>query len=208
MSRQVSGSEKSLINAIREGDVPNPQLLDWNNWQVWRRDIGLRPVVARDGFVTSTTTELALWKSVMNDIYGEDWSLQLARGDQPLEAAGEEPEPQGVSQQTREPGLGVAQPLVPAAVAGAPVVLGPLEARQQASEPGLGVAQPLVPAAAAAAPTTPLRRAVEVGDGPGSGDGPEKGPGSGLASPDPSWSNQNPGTPTTLNQNVLKSIQS
>ena len=60
MSRQVSGSEKTLINAIREGDVPNPPLLDWNNWQVWRRDLGLRPVVARDGFVTSTTTELAL----------------------------------------------------------------------------------------------------------------------------------------------------
>ena len=116
----------------------------------------------------------------MDEFYGDNWAYLLVTG--------ENPEPQGASQQTREPGL------VPATIAGAPEVpqqasepglvpaaaAGAAEAFQQASEPGLE------PAAAAGAPTTPLRRFVDGGDGPGSGEqlaaGGLAGPGSGLPS--------------------------
>ena len=154
MAQQVSGSDKTLIVAIRDGDVPAPPLLDWNNFQIWRRDIGLRPVVARDGYVTSTTTELALWKSVMNDLHGDDWLLNLARGEPPeaAAAAGEPPQP-------REPSP------VPAAGAGDPTtptrrpaiaVDGPGsgELPPGAAEPGSGIPSP-APSWSSRAPGTP-----------------------------------------------------
>ena len=75
---QVSGSTKTLLDAIRDGDVPKPPLLRWNDWQRWRRASGKRPTVAKDGETTNSTQESALWKSVMLELYGTDWTLQLA----------------------------------------------------------------------------------------------------------------------------------
>ena len=80
MAQQVSGSEKTLLNAIRDGDIERPRLMQWNDWQIWRRDVGRRPTAARDGRSTTTTVESALWKSIMCELYGDDWLLRLAQG--------------------------------------------------------------------------------------------------------------------------------
>ena len=98
MARQVSGSEKSLVQAIRDGDVERPALIDWNGFQVWRSQNGRRPLVATDGYTTTTTQESALWKAVMADLYGENWTMILAQG-------GVEPRETGTPLPPREPRL-------------------------------------------------------------------------------------------------------
>ena len=74
---QVSRSDKTLLEAIRASDVPTPALMRWNDWQVWRRDFGRRPTISTDGHALSQAQESALWKSVMLELYGPDWSVQL-----------------------------------------------------------------------------------------------------------------------------------
>ena len=74
---EVSGSTQTLKQAIAEGDVEPPRLLEWNAWQKWRRDAGKRPTQRVDGRTTSNTEEAALWKATMEDRYGSDWSMQL-----------------------------------------------------------------------------------------------------------------------------------
>ena len=81
MAHQVSGSEKTLLEAIRDGEVPRPALMGWNGWQSWRSTSGRMPRQATDGYSVSRAQESALWKSVMLDLYGEDWSLQLVSGE-------------------------------------------------------------------------------------------------------------------------------
>ena len=75
MAQQVSGNDKTLIQAIRDGEVERPGLLNWNQFQVWRRQNGMRPVVARDGYTTTTTQESALWRAVMNEFHGDGWLI-------------------------------------------------------------------------------------------------------------------------------------
>ena len=75
---QVSNNTKTLLDAIREGEVPRPELMRWNAWQTWRRGEGRRPLVSRDGVTTSNAEESALWKSVMCELYGTEWSILLA----------------------------------------------------------------------------------------------------------------------------------
>ena len=135
MARQVSGSEKTLIQAIRDGDVERPTLMDWNTFQVWRSRNGRRPIVATDGFTTTTTQESALWKSVMADLYGENWTMILAQG-------GEEPRETGTPPPPREPRLEPA--------AGAEVVTPGPALRES---PGSG---DLPPGAAESGPSSPV----------------------------------------------------
>lgn len=73
-SREVSGIDKTLKQAIEDGDVEPPPLLEWNKWQKWRRDVGKRPSLRVDGGTTSNTEEAALWKRTMEDRYGSDWA--------------------------------------------------------------------------------------------------------------------------------------
>ena len=86
MARQVSGSDKTLIDAIRDGEVPQPILMSWNAWQAWRSRAGRMPRQATDGYTVTRAQEVALWKAVMNELYGEDWSIQLANMEDPAAA--------------------------------------------------------------------------------------------------------------------------
>ena len=104
MARQVSGSDKSLLVAIRDGEVPRPPLVDWNNWQIWRRDHGRRPTSSEDGYVTTPTLEANIWKTVMEELHGENWMELIASGETPATAAA------GLPQQLRE--LRILQQLV------------------------------------------------------------------------------------------------
>ena len=81
MARQVSGSEKTLLEAIRDGDVPRPALMSWNEWQAWRSTTGRLPHMATDGYSVVRAQEVAVWKSVMNELYGDDWSVTLVSRD-------------------------------------------------------------------------------------------------------------------------------
>ena len=89
MAQQVSGSDKTLLEAIRDEEVPSPDLMSWNDWQVWRSTTGRMPRVATDGYSVTRAQEVALWKAVMLDLYGEDWSIRLvsAEADAPEPAA-------------------------------------------------------------------------------------------------------------------------
>ena len=81
MAQQVSGSEKTLLAAVNDEDVPKPPLMRWNAWQQWRSGPGKRPTSAVDGYSTTTQQESALWKAVMLELYGDDWTMSLASAD-------------------------------------------------------------------------------------------------------------------------------
>ena len=85
----VSENEKTLKQVIEDGDIEPPPLMEWNAWQKWRRDVGMRPSQRVDESTTSNTEEAALWKRTMADRYGDDWSMQLmtrvAETDAPVE---------------------------------------------------------------------------------------------------------------------------
>ena len=118
----------------------------------------MRPTVAQDGRTTTNIEESALWKSVMCELYGTEWSIQLAAADEEAEA---DPTVAAAPSQPLEPG------------------------REPAEGAGLQL--------------TPRQAVAEVS--PGSGDpqtGAANGPGSGPATPVPSWSSRNPGTPGRL----------
>ena len=108
---QVSDSTKTLLDAIRDGDVESPRLMRWNAWQTWRRGEGRRPLVSRDGMTTSNAEESALWKSVMCELYGTEWSIQLAAEE--YEEAEAAPVPSAVAP---PPGASSSQPLEPSLV--------------------------------------------------------------------------------------------
>ena len=99
MAQQVAGSSKTLLECIRDDEIERPALMRWNAWQVWRSGAGRRPLVSRDGHTTTNAEESALWKSVMCELYGTEWSIQIASEE--IEAAtGAAP-----SSQPSEPGL-------------------------------------------------------------------------------------------------------
>ena len=77
--REITGSDQaSLASAIRDGTVPRPPLLDWKDWQVWRRDLGKRPKVGLgDPRSTTSREESALWRGTMARVHGLDWRAVL-----------------------------------------------------------------------------------------------------------------------------------
>ena len=141
MAQQVSGSDKALLVAIRDGDVPRPPLVDWNNWQIWRRDYGRRPTSSVDGFTTSSTLETNIWRAVMAELYGEHWTDYLLRGEDPPSVAAPLP------QQLREPSLGPAtsagEPHTPARRPASVADPGSGELPTGAAAPGAGIASPV-----------------------------------------------------------------
>ena len=68
--QEVSKMELSLEQCIAQSLVEEPALMEFNDWQKWRRDSGTRPTVKEDGRSTTSAQEAALWKSTMLRIYG------------------------------------------------------------------------------------------------------------------------------------------
>ena len=73
--RQVSGSDLTLSEAIRRGEVPRLPLVGWNDWQPWRRDHGRVPTMEANGFLLPAQIETSLGRAIMNELYGEDWAM-------------------------------------------------------------------------------------------------------------------------------------
>ncbi|CAK9039750.1 unnamed protein product [Durusdinium trenchii] len=84
MSREVAGEEEgvTLLEAIRDGRVPTPEEMTFPQWQAWRRAAGRRPTRRRDGRGLPTGEEVALWRSVMDELYGEGRAAELDEGDE------------------------------------------------------------------------------------------------------------------------------
>ena len=127
MAQQVSGSDLTLLEAIRQEIVPTPALMRWNAWQQWRATAGLRPRKARDGIEVPNVQEAAYYKSVMAALYGEAWAVELATQDVTEETTEADP-------------LARESSLEPAAAAGHPTEESP--GSGQPGEPGSGVKSP------------------------------------------------------------------
>ena len=71
MSKEVSGQPEgiTLLECIESGVVPYPERMSYVRWLEWRKETGSRPVKRRDGRSTSTTEEVALWRSVMEFLH-------------------------------------------------------------------------------------------------------------------------------------------
>ncbi|CAK9071601.1 unnamed protein product, partial [Durusdinium trenchii] len=74
MSKEVAGEEEgvTLSECIADGRVPVPDKMSFPKWQAWRRKEGRRPVKRKDGRGMRTDEEVALWKAIMMEYYGEE----------------------------------------------------------------------------------------------------------------------------------------
>ena len=84
MANEVLGSDKSLLEAIADDDVPKPAPMFWDAWQIWRKGPGKRPT--RDKclranvpvVMRSAKEESQLWGATMGALYGANWKERLA----------------------------------------------------------------------------------------------------------------------------------
>ena len=67
----------TLLQAIEAGTISRPTLMEFKEFETWRKETGGRPTVAQDGAYTSTATESRIWKETMAKFYGEDWHVLL-----------------------------------------------------------------------------------------------------------------------------------
>ena len=89
----VQGPENvvmSLRAAIDSGQILAPDLMEFNQWQQWRRVDGRRPQMAVDGNGTTSAFESRLWRRTMRYVHGEGWEQALARERALIEAASRE----------------------------------------------------------------------------------------------------------------------
>ena len=63
--REVTGTDLPFEEAVTQGLVPPPPLMDWNQFQRWRRTDGQRPNRETDGFLRTSRQEAELWKRIM-----------------------------------------------------------------------------------------------------------------------------------------------
>ena len=89
VTHEVSKSDMTLMGAIEHKVVPKPPLMQWNKWQAWRKRYGMRPTTATDGGTTLVRQEVALHRSTMRALYGEDWEYDLAEQIEDDEDAGD-----------------------------------------------------------------------------------------------------------------------
>ena len=182
MAQQVSGSELSLINAIREGIVPQPVLQGWNEWQVWRRENGRRPLVRTDGYTTSAPQEAALWRSAMTELYGNDWTEQL------INPSVVDEEPVTGSDAGQEGKLGTQ----PASSAPAPIPNTSAPATQFQTPPPTARVRLSIPGSGDVYPVPELTARTGAAS-----------PGSGVVSTD-SWDSGSPGTPSGITARISR----
>ena len=76
-AKEVSKSERTLLEAIAAGEVPKPEPLSYNAWLNWRKWHGKRPVTKTDGFCTTSAQERELRKLVLRHLYGDDFEQQV-----------------------------------------------------------------------------------------------------------------------------------
>ena len=78
--RQVTGVDVTFLEAVEQNIVPMPTLMDWNDWQRWRRTVGMRPTYADGGAMLDNRAEVSIWRQAMEHLYGADWLEELTAG--------------------------------------------------------------------------------------------------------------------------------
>ena len=77
-SREVSGTDELLSHMIDAGEIEQPGLVTFNQWQTWRAGPGRRPNKRVDGAASSLQANVsALWRATMAANYGDDWVSRL-----------------------------------------------------------------------------------------------------------------------------------
>ena len=73
MSKEVAGEDEGVTptECIADGRAPVPDKMSFLKWQAWRRREGRRPTRRRDGRGLPTGEEIALWKAIVAEYYGE-----------------------------------------------------------------------------------------------------------------------------------------
>ena len=74
--REVTGTDLSFIECVSQDVLPQPTLMSFNEWQVWRKSN--RPSKANDGLATTSKQEARLWRSVMANYHTSNWAELLA----------------------------------------------------------------------------------------------------------------------------------
>ncbi len=108
-TRQVTGVDITFLEAVEQGVVPTPALMEWNDWQRWRRTDGMRPTYADDGATLDNRAEVTLWRRTMEHLHGADWLEDLSAG--PAAQRAEAPGPAA----SADPGAGRSEVDAPAA---------------------------------------------------------------------------------------------
>ncbi len=76
---EVADYAGTTEEAAEEEIIPTPPLMDFNLWQKWRKEYGLRPTKRLGSRnPTSSKQESACWRRVMKHYHGEDWQDILA----------------------------------------------------------------------------------------------------------------------------------
>ncbi len=75
---EVANYEGTFEDAVSEEAIPQPELMQFNDWQIWRKKEGLRPT-KRQGCIRATTTheEAELWRRAMQYYFGDDWRMVM-----------------------------------------------------------------------------------------------------------------------------------
>jgi len=75
---EVANYEGTFEDAVSEEVIPQPELMQFNDWQIWRKKEGLRPT-KRLGCIRATTTqeEAELWRRAMQYYFGDDWRMVM-----------------------------------------------------------------------------------------------------------------------------------
>ena len=84
--QEVSGTDMTLLDSIRKGEIEKPPLCDYSvgaSWLKWRNTVGRRPNKATDGTTTSQGLEAHLWRTAMNENHGDEWEEKLKAEKQP-----------------------------------------------------------------------------------------------------------------------------
>ena len=70
---EVEGSGLTLWDAIQQGEIEEPPLMTWNEFQRWRASAGRRPPMRSADHPRGRTNvlESALHRSIMAAVYGE-----------------------------------------------------------------------------------------------------------------------------------------
>ena len=194
-TREITGSDKTLIQAIDDGDLRQPWLMDWNTWQTWRKSSGARPTPAADGGSRLNREEATLWKKSMVHFFGPEWALNLAMQthDSPSTARSEEVMGSSAEAEVLPP---AASYIDPVQQLGGPSLVPATGAELQLS------AGPLVEAPEKAT-AAPVPRDAARGSGSEQQPGAAS-PDSGRHSPGMSQYTASPGTPKSLSDAISK----
>ena len=75
---EVANYEGTFEDAVSEEVIPEPELMQFNDWLIWRKKEGSRPT-KRQGCIRATTSyeEAELWRRAMQYYYGDDWRMVM-----------------------------------------------------------------------------------------------------------------------------------